>query len=264
MFQNFEYTRNLSGYEKGKETQSCYLDGRYFNKVFASYPGLLPNPLHVKISEGAIRFRGQEERKERVEINMKETNINTSYPGLLRLVITTPKTKHTNLLILDYQNGIVHRFEPLGERGPYFDKVNDLVHSYLSQFFNLDLEVLDVDLERFLGNFGNNELNEKNTACERQGLKSGFCNAYVILYAYSWLNGLEFNPRNIKKFAHKIEQTYGPLPKEGAEIEYDDGPSRESKQIAGTALGGLGGLALAGPVGALAFGGLGLGIGSIL
>lgn len=250
------FTQNLSDYKKESETTSCYLDGRYFNLVFQNYPGLLPNPLHVKISESYIRSGKKADKKERVEVNMLETDINENYPGLLRLVITTPKTKHTNLLILDYANGVAYRFEPLGENGPYFHKINDLVHSYLSQFFDVDLEVLDVDLREFL--------NERNLNCEKQGLKSGFCNAYVILYAYCWLNKLEFRPHDILKFARKIEKTYGPLSPEGAEIEYDDGPSRGEKQ----AIGGLGGAALGGlafgPVGLLAGAGLGLGLGSVL
>lgn len=287
-----KYTENLNGYEKLRNTDSCYLDGRYFNKVFVRYPGLLTNPLHIKIRETKIKTSKREERSERYSVHMEESNIDTKFPGLLRLVITTPKTTHSNLLIIDYENEKVYRFEPLGENAPYFETVNDILVQYLSMFFNVELEVVDVEIEEIL--------NEKNPKCK----KSGFCTAYIILYAYAFLNQQEFSPEYILKFARMVEETYGSLPREYPEIEYglfDDnrsyqegyekgqesnreyregyrnakqnynnqqensGISRGQKMALGTGLGALGGTLLLGGVGGLAVGGAsGLALGSIL
>ena len=44
-----EFTDNLDNYLNLKDTSSCYLDGRYFNKVFERYPGLISEPLNITI-----------------------------------------------------------------------------------------------------------------------------------------------------------------------------------------------------------------------
>lgn len=235
-----QYTENLDGWEKLKNSDSCYLPGNYFYKAFARYPGLLVNPLEIKIRKNKTG--------ERNYVHMRQTNIDTRYPGLLRVTIETPNTKHSNLLVLDYDAGIVHRFEPLGKTAPYFEKVNSLIEDYLSAFFNFDLEVIDVDFDEIL--------DEKNPKCK----KSGFCVAYIILYAYCFLNGKPFLPDDIRKFARKVEETYGKIPQQEHEVEYgflgNDNPNQGRNALIGGVIGGgLGGLA-AGP-GGLVLGGLG-------
>ena len=93
------YTENLDGYKRLKNTDSCYLDGRYFNKVFIRYPGLLTNPLNIVFRETRIKTASSKRDEMKYYIHMKESNFNEEYPGLLRLVIETPKSKHSNLLI---------------------------------------------------------------------------------------------------------------------------------------------------------------------
>jgi len=262
-----EYTENLDRYEKLNNTESCYLDGRYFNKVFIRYPGLLAEPLYITIRETKIKTPSKEEKSLKYYVSMKESNINTNYTGILRLVIQTSKTKHSNLLILDYTNGKVYRFEPLGENAPYYEEVNNIITQYLGIFFDVDLEVIDIEIDEIL-----NEKNEKNPNCK----KSGFCVAYIILYAYVFLNQKDFDPTDILKFARLVEETYGSLPREYPEIEYgyhdrdhnhrqgnDDG--RTGKLLAGGTIGGLvGGLAFGSPIGIVAGGLGGLAIGSAI
>ena len=43
------HTLDLDDYVNYPVTRSCYLDGRYFNKVFANYPGLVKEPLEINI-----------------------------------------------------------------------------------------------------------------------------------------------------------------------------------------------------------------------
>ena len=200
------YVENLDNYQELSNTESCYLDGRYFNLVFANYPGLLPHHLHIDISQTNVKTPTRNENVENVRIFMGENKIDHQFNGLLRVVIHTPETIHSNLLILDYNNKKIYRFEPLGRNGPYYEKVTDLIANYFSDRFpSFDLEVLDIEFET-----------DDNPKCQ----KSGFCVAYNILYAYAYLQRKDFNPTNIRKFAKLIETKYGPLPKEGAQVEY--------------------------------------------
>lgn len=248
------YTSNLDEYMNHKETSSCYLDGRYFNKVFSAYPGLLVHPLKIFITETDENGK----KTEMFSVSMKQNHMNKEFPGLLKLVISTPTSRHSNLLILDYANGIVHRFEPLGFRGPFFNKINSIVQNYLSLFLDMKVNVIDVDLDEIL--------NEQNPACVARGQRSGFCTAYIILYAYCYLTGKEFDPRDIRRFAQMIEAKYGPLPAQSKEQEYgrgNDNPNQTRNTAVGAGVGALGGLALVGgPIGILGGSLLGAGLGS--
>lgn len=255
----FVFTKNLENYENLPESNSCYLDGRYFNIVLANYPGLLSNPLYIDVKINKMTTLNKRSEREYISARMEETKINTKFPGLLRLVINThignKNSKHSNLLILDYKNGIIYRFEPLGQRAPYFDEISKIVHTYLSQFFEWDFKVIELNSDQ--------KLDENNRECTKIGLKSGFCLAYVLLYAYNFINLLDFHPSNIRRFVTQIERTYGRLPSEGADIEYGE-LSRGQKQAIGAGAGLLGGAILGGPTLALGLGGAGLIAGSIL
>ena len=241
------FTKNLDGWEKARRTDSCSLDGAYFNKIFSEYPGLLKNPLNIRIRKGRNGVRKY--------AHMEQNQINTDYPGLLRVNIEANNFRHSNLLILDYENGIAHRFEPLGKNAPHFQEVNDAIDDYLNAFFDFDIEVIDADFSKEM----KCGLNEKNEKCDN----SGFCVAYVILYAYCYLRNQPFPCTEIRRFASKIEQTYGKIPVNEQEVQYgpyhdhhDD--NRGGKMLAGAGIGALGGLALGIPV-AGALGGLAVG-----
>ncbi len=226
------YTKNLDNWSKGKSTESCYLPGNYFNKVFENYPGLIREPLEIRL----VKRRNAVKKY----VHMKVSNINTTMPGLLRVTIEADNLRHSNLLILDYENGIVHRFEPLGKSAPYFAEVNDLIEDYLNAFFNLELEVIDADFSGVLC---------KNDKCDN----SGFCVAYTILYAYCFINKRgEIPCEDIRKFASMIEDTYGPIPEHEREIAY--GSYNDDDRRRRTAAGGVSGAA----IGGLAFGPIGI------
>lgn len=241
------YTKNLDGWEKMRRTNSCSLDGAYFSRIFADYPGLLKNPLNIRIRAGRNGVRRY--------AHMEQNQINRDYPGLLRVNIQANNFRHSNLLILDYENGIAHRFEPLGKNAPYFQEVTDAIDDYLNAFFDFDLEVIDADFSKDL----KCEMNERNEKCDN----SGFCVAYIILYAYCYLNSRDFSScPDIRKFAAKIEQTYGKIPTNEQEVFYgrtDD--NRTQKMIGGSALGLGAGLLVGAPVFGLV---AGLGAGSLL
>lgn len=215
----------LDTYLDSQETKNCYLDGRYFNLVFADYPGLIHNPMRISIKK--------HRDEEKIYINMNATNLNTSFVGLLKLVIDVDDHKHTNLILLDYKDRKAYRFEPLGYIGPHFNKVNEMVDEYLDFYLGMDLELINIPLSEY-----DDTLDIKNPRCA----KSGFCNAYVIMYAYAYLRRKAFDPKNILKFAGRVEEVYGPLPQGFEEIEYGyhhGHPYRSDTGYTGVLLGGL-------------------------
>lgn len=247
----------IKSYLNYPETESCYLDGRYFNKVFEDYPGLLKEPLRIKIVERkrAHRHLIHSEQSQQVFINMREEKIDMKQPGLLRLIITLQvdgkTSRHSNLLILNYANNTVYRFEPLGKTAPYFEKINEVIENYLSLFLDFQLEVIDINLDEVW--------HERNPKCAID--RSGFCTAYIILYAYCFIKGCgEYDPQEIRRFAKFIETNYGPLPREGAEVEYGLVTGAQGNTGQNALIGGLGGAtlgALAGGPTGLLLGGLG-------
>lgn len=213
----------LDSYLKSENTDKCYLDGRYFNLVFADYPGLLHNPMKVTI-------KNHKDQK-KIYVIMVETNLNTSVVGLLRVIIDVDDHKHTNLVLLDYSGHKAYRFEPLGYTGPHFQKVNDLIAEYLDFYLGMDLDLINIPLSEY-----DDVLDVKNPKCAQ----SGFCNAYVIMYAYAYLRQKAFDPKNILKFARRVEEVYGPL-KGPEEIEYGPRGGHHSGYHGGNYRGGYGG-----------------------
>jgi hypothetical protein len=214
------YTLNLDDYKNLPDTKTCYLDGRYFNKVFSRYPGLVAEPLEINI------FKGN-----KYNVKMNGVKINSNYPGILRVIITTPTDRHSNLLILDYEGEKIFRFEPLGMDAPYYDEIDNIICDYMSQYMDNTVQSINTEIN-----------NDKNIHC---GDKSGFCVAYVIKFAYDYLNGRNYDPSHILRFANKIQSIY-PLNEGMIDEEYGfmgDGKGRN------TLLGGLGGGVLGGVLG---------------
>jgi len=184
---------------------------------------------------------------------MNEAHINNTYPGLLRVIINTPEGRHSSLLIIDYKNAKIFRFDPYGRNSPYFDQVNAVIEKYLDTFLNFQLYIIDDMVPQVY-----------NPRCD----VSGYCLAFVIKYAYDYLNRRPFDGSEIMKFSNLVEQMYGPLPVEGKDVEYglfgNDNPDQGRNVAVGVIGGSALGLALGGPTGLLV-GGIGGGlIGSTL
>ena len=257
------YTDNLDTYHSFPETSSCYLDGRYFNIVFRSYPGLIAEPLKIffyrdnDASNGMNRMNGMNayngQNGLRYDVMMKDVDLDNRFPGLLRVVINTPEGRHSNLLILDYKRGIAFRYEPDGSNYPYFDAVNTIIARFLNKYGTFRVE--NIDARAHL---------KRNPVCEGGGL----CMAYVIKFAYDYINDRQFDQSNILRFVSMIEQLYGPLPEMGKDIEYGLFGNPNPNQGQNALLGGIGGMAvggiLGGPVGMVAGGVTGGLLGSAL
>lgn len=230
-----QYVDDLSGYKRGRpNSQQCFLDSRYFNLVFQRYPGLRSD-YHLMIKDRRHKHKHlhQNVHKEKVFLFHTEQNkpVNNNFPGIAKLTITTESgIKHCNLLIFDYENKILYRLEPLSSNGPHFEEINN----FLEQMMDEDYELININLT---------EVPESNPACRL----SGYCVAYCILYAYSFLTQTPFEPEHVRKFSAFLERKYGPLPPP-AQAEYGD------NNTAGTILGGTTGAILGGSL----FGPIGL------
>lgn len=238
---------NLQNYKYYPPTKSCYLDGRYFNKVFEKYPGLISKPLNISVvvnPDNKIEYTN----------HMKQGIINDQYPGLLRVIINAKGSRHSNLLILDYSHKKIYRYDPNGTSSPYYHHINQIIKNYLGMYFDFDI----IDINEPVSDPG-------NQICREQGIKNGFCVAYVIKFAHDWLNQKKYDPSDILQFAGTVEYLYGPLSKEKVDIEYglfgssDNGPNKQGALV-GAGVGALaGGLLIgggAGVMGGLLAGGL--------
>src|SRR5579883_2004270 len=132
---------DLNDYENYPPSKSCYLDGRYFNLVLGKYPGLLPNPLEIKIKD-ATKI---DEKIESIKAYMGINKFNKKYPGLLRLRIIFSnagrKSLHSNLLIIDFKNNTIYRFEPLRNSIQLENEINRLIMDYFRINLNQNFKV---------------------------------------------------------------------------------------------------------------------------
>lgn len=231
-------------------SDSCYLDGRYFNLVLSDYPGLIPEPLVLVFTESV---HGNKRTFNQSMSFQSDFTVDKKQPGLLRVIIVTPTSRHSNLVILDYKSAQAYRFEPLGQAGTYYLEINRAIKNFLNPL-ELTLNVIEVVGE---------PLYEVHPDCE----KSGYCNAYNLLYAQSFINGTNFDPSNIREYVYQIEHEYQ-LPRFGEpEVEYgpyDGQPGQPQNILGGALVGGLAGGLLLGAPGALVGGLGGAAIGSTI
>ncbi len=218
---------DFSDYKQYKPTQNCYLDGRYFNKVFCKYPGLISEPLCIYLGSGGF------------DATMPHTKINTNYDGLLRIIIETDEAKHATVAILDHAKKNAYWFEP------FSSSFDILIQSIIEKY--IGYQVIRVPQQA---------PNVTNPNCDA----SGFCTAYIIKYAYDYLNDQPVDFSMIKSFASRVEQEYVLV---GGEPDITFG-WLDNPRTRNALIGGLGGLAVGSLLGG-GFGGalLGAGIGGL-
>lgn len=251
---------DLENYRDNQPTQSCYLDGRYFNLVFDEYPGLVKNPLMINIVSNITKMGSSSNLKLQSGAYMISSNMDTQYDNIIRVVIETnvietdsqsspskveESSRHCNLLIVSHPDSKIYWFQPTTNIYAYQQEVQKILMKYLSSFLP---NYLVVPVDSYVKD-------EKTPGCEL----SGFCVAYCIKYAYDVLNGYEPDLSDIRRFASEIENLYPGLDPENPDIEY--GFFGNDNNSSGNAvLGGLGGAAvgtlLTGSVGGALVGGL--------
>lgn len=253
---------NFSDYKTCQPTKSCYLDGRYFNKVFANYPGLVHKPLVIKFVPGDIKVEVPEIKKDcncnsilRVVVEVcVEKKIcpplsprpvcPTSCPSSPRKVVQQScqqpschiakkqqldcQLRHDMTAVIDHRVKMIYLFDPF---------TNEYAH-YIAKIIQecLGYHVFKVHETAPV---------VKNSNCDM----SGFCSAYAIKFGMDYINKQPCDFSNVKSFAARIEKEYPHLP---GSVDRTFG-FWDNPEIRNTILGGLGGAA----VGTIAGGGLG-------
>lgn len=230
---------NLRDYKGYPPTSSCYLDGRYFNMLFNFYPGLIKAPLVINLKE---YVDNQNETKIQYTAIMESAPVRSEFVNILRIIINTPNSRHSNVALIDFNNRKIYWFDPIPNR--YSPAIKEVLDHYLHEYIDFDIVPVNINISP-----------ETTPGCE----KSGFCLAYSTKYVYDWLTNGDFDMSDIRKFAFAIEHKLGALPIEGADIEYGFvGPVGRNVAI-GALGGGLIGGVFGGPAGFL----LGAGIGGL-
>lgn len=208
-----------------------YLDGRYFNLVFGNYPGLIRQPLIINqsIKDGIYHTYITED----TSFLSKNSNIGVQIARIIIEVDNNNRliSRHSNGLIINHINKEIFRFDPINSNN---DRINIILMGELAKHYpGYKYEELDTH--------------------PQVNLFDGLCVSYVIKFVYFYLLGRPVvfeGDYDIYQFASVIMQLYGPLPKEGADIEF--GPYYHNPAIpilGGAAIGGLAGGLIAGPPG---------------
>ena len=241
-----EAYKQLSKYKQYNESQSCYLDGRYFNMVFQDYPGLIPNPLYIHITDD-----------KQISIHMANSICFKEHMSLIRVIITTSHIRHAMLVILDHDNGLAWIYDPdLQQKPDELHKiVIDAIINYLQQFVNYEFILVDTNTKK----------SNYKAGCPQ----SGNCHALIIKYAQNLLDDKKFTQQDvssIRKYMSAIEENYT-LPLGIPDVQYDWSSNQVIVTTTGAAIGAVAGGLSAGLPGALVIGGtgalLGYGLGSI-
>lgn len=220
------------------ESESCYLDGRYFNEVFKGYPGLSTSPLTIRVSSG---------ENQHVDVFMPKVEVDCSYPILIRVITElTDEIRHSSLIIIYKKSNYFTFFdavegEDIEQRSIVSDKIAQVCYMYVDNIFRgITMETVTMTMPKF----------------ESKCLVSGWCNGHIIMYTLECLDNYHFSntstytpfvyiPTNVKKFARMLEEEYELCSCSKPEIEYGN----INSAAGGALVGGLGGLAIGGLVG---------------
>lgn len=244
---------SLENYKQSNH--QVYLDGRYFWKVLKNFETdevhVDKYPLVIRISKNSVKAQAKDE--------YKSSSYSRKKPDytLMRLVIEVEKgtkgtkkrrsmdymgdelsARHSNLLILDHNEMVVTRFEPLEKflGGKVEDDINSTIRDIFPKY----------------------ELQIDDRHPQGSGYDNHFCNAYVLKYAYYFIKDMpldfEGGEEDIHKFAHFVKAMYGHLTEEDGHPDIEFGLTKTETGVLGGAI--IGGL-VGGPVGLVAGGALG-------
>lgn len=217
------------------ETTSCYMDGRYFNSVFAKYPGLCTEPIHLRfMKDGDYSV---------YDIYMNHCHIHEDEIVLVKVNIEIGNYTHCGLLLIhpeEYGERCVTFFDPVEMDKNYdrisnqmvVERIGDIIRTFLTP--SLPNMVFETRIKT---------VKKPVTKC----IISGYCVAHIIMHALHCLHGDNFpcNHGEIKRFVSMVENNFSLCPHCPPQIEYGHPDSTTT----GLVLGGLGGAAIGGALG---------------
>lgn len=226
---------NLLNYRSFEPTKSCYLDGNYFNMVFRGYGGLVESPLIIDMKDNDGNYT----------VQMSKYYMNPKYFSIIRVIIKTEKSMHSNVVLINHDLKKIIWFDPIPHPNGGSEYIYKIGTAYLKRYLGRDYKT-----DYTAGSKEDGILDERTPGCDM----SGFCLAYCIKAIYDILRGAAIGKKgdygfdNIRSFAAAIEAKYGPISDAMKDVEYGWG---------GAAGGFLGGAVLGGLVGGLVGGGAG-------
>lgn len=228
-------------------SSKCFLDGRYFWKVLASYPGLVESEMYIRINQGApvrdpavlanYNLDTSDPNTRRFDLQSasnsdltpftmyltfngndlaKTKGVDARY-RLIKLLIDISDdpdavrgTIHSNLIIIDTKRKMVKRFEPLFDPRYTFPIDRELEAFFAKNLPEYSYHMCDYHPQKAVSQI-----------CPSQGM----CAAFVLKKAMCVVTGQrarKFKSRTtddmdqeedkILRFADAIETEYGPLP----------------------------------------------------
>ena len=201
----------LEKYKNESDSNSCYLDGRYFNLVFQDYPGLIIHPLFIDIND-------------KITVQMIDTTFNIKYTNLLRVIITTKEIRHALLVIINHMDKIVFIYDPdVHQNLELHTLVVDEIKTFLSHKLTYHKKYDELTSNQHLYYQYKDIITSPIYTNQHDCTKYGLCNALVIKYAYNVLNDKHLTKNDvlyIKKFMNAIEKHFK-LPAGKPDIEYN-------------------------------------------
>jgi len=107
--------------QRAEPSETCYLDGRYFDLVFKGFKEWHPVPLKLSFTLVPEGVQVMQHNEIDFKDHQKESTI------LLRVIIEVYKqqgkykrllSRHSNLFIVDQVNYTITRFDPVGDQYP--------------------------------------------------------------------------------------------------------------------------------------------------
>lgn len=207
-------------YKSYKPSDRCYLNGKFFNKVFAEYEGLVYDPIALQIDQDGnlLPSKSVGNVVGSVIESPSRFNHNLEHADLIRIKIVINNggddnntQRHSNCVIVDHAHKEIYRFEPMISHN-YETIINNTLRDYFDSVGFHDYEYM--------------ELNIHPQVYDELCPDKGMCVAYVIKFATLYIlnqdfetilalgssnNGRQRNSEresDIKQFSSAIEKLY--------------------------------------------------------
>ena len=240
-----------------------YLDGRYFERAMRNLDRFCVSgtPLIIRLSETTI-YTNEESFMADFSILAP-----VMYSRIIIEQMSHGQTisRHSNLLLVDYEKKKVIHFEPdpvyMREKSDVIVEVELIIKSIFKAW-----EEGTMIVETHIMTANGVKRHSRDISPPNHNIEGGYCVAYVLKYAYFHKLGYNMDSvmsntslQDIRKFARATKRIYGTLP--SGEIDIEFGSDNTNKVIGGLAGAGLG-YALLGPAGGLLGGAGGVWAGS--
>jgi len=204
---------DLQDYKDYDDTESCYLDGRYFNAVLKPFfnKGVSNTPVRVTLGPNKESVMWSHEWKGLESFNK---SIKTYF---IRVIIQLKNVRHAALLIIDSNSKQIILWNPVSIKGAdehskYFSDLQNMIKELFVDF----VDTFGLKDYEFVTENYKVKLEKSTESCPIKG----YCNAYVIKYILDWIDDNDYDSSDIKKFASAIQDKYSQDLTGDPDVEY--------------------------------------------